>query len=89
MMVGTGNTFDGLCVRSESKDGSEGVLFVFRTHIPEPAQLPVVYLRGLDPHALYEVEGIPGRRSGLAWMHAGLSVPLQDFQSTVRKISRV
>ncbi|MBK8047488.1 MAG: GH36 C-terminal domain-containing protein [Anaerolineales bacterium] len=32
-----------------SKDKTEGVLFVFRTHIPEPAVLPPVYLQGLDP----------------------------------------
>jgi alpha-galactosidase len=72
-----------------SKDRAEAVLFVFRTHIPEPAQLPVIYLRGLDPQALYAVEGVPGRRSGLSWMHAGLSIPLRDFESTVRKIRRV
>jgi alpha-galactosidase len=72
-----------------AKDQAEGVLFVFRTHIPDPAQLPVIYLRGLDPQALYEVEGIEGRRSGLSWMHAGLLISLRDFQSTVRKIRRV
>ncbi|MBE0696035.1 MAG: alpha-galactosidase [Anaerolineaceae bacterium] len=76
-------------VQYSSKDCSEAVLFVFRTHIPEPAQLPQIYLRGLDPQALYEVEGVPGTRSGLSWMHAGLSIPLRDFESTVRRITRV
>ncbi|HEU5012024.1 MAG TPA: alpha-galactosidase, partial [Roseiflexaceae bacterium] len=72
-----------------SKDRSEGVLFAFRTHLPPPAQLPPLYLRGLDPDARYEVEGIDGARSGAAWMHAGLHVELQDFGSTVRRIRRV
>jgi alpha-galactosidase len=43
-------------VQYMSKDRSEGVLFAFRTHIPEPVMLPPLYLRGLDPDALYEIE---------------------------------
>jgi alpha-galactosidase len=65
------------------------VLFAFRTHLPPPAQLPPLYLRGLEPDARYEVEGIDGARSGSAWMHAGLSLELGDFGSTVRSIRRV
>ncbi len=76
-------------VQYMSKDQNEGALFVFRTHLPDPAQLPVIYLRGLDPLALYEIEGIPGQRSGLAWMQAGLTIPLKDFESTVRRIKKV
>jgi alpha-galactosidase len=76
-------------VQYMSKDRREGVLFVFRTHIPEPAQLPLIYLRGLDPTALYEIEDVPGDRSGLGWMQAGITIPLRDFQSTVRRIRRV
>ncbi len=72
-----------------NKECTEGVLFVFRTHIPEPAQLPNLTLRGLDPQARYEIEGLPGIRSGLSWMQAGLSIPLRDFQSTVRRIHQV
>jgi alpha-galactosidase len=64
-------------------------IFVFRTHLPEPAQLPVIYLRGMDPDGRYEIEGLPGVRSGLGWMRAGLTIPLGDFQSTVRRIKRV
>lgn len=71
-----------------SKDRAEGVLFVFRTHLQGPAVLPPIYLRGLDPDARYEVEGIPGARSGRAWMHAGLSIPLNDFASSARRIRR-
>lgn len=76
-------------VQYVSKDRQEAVLFAFRTHLPLPAQLPLLYLRGLDPAARYEVEGEPGARSGAAWMQAGLRVELADFQSTVRRIRRV
>lgn len=72
-----------------SRDRSEGVLFVFRTHLAGPANLPPIYLRGLDPDAQYEVEGVAGARSGRAWMHAGLAVPLRDLESAVRRIRRV
>jgi alpha-galactosidase len=72
-----------------AKDRSEAVLFAFRTHMPPRAQLPPLYLRGLDPDARYEVEGAAGARSGAAWMHAGLCLDLGDFQSTVRRIRRV
>jgi alpha-galactosidase len=75
-------------VQYVSKDRSAGALFAFRTHLPVPADLPPLYLRGLDPESRYEVEGL-GARSGLGWMHAGLSVELRDFQSTVRRIRRV
>ena len=75
-------------VQYVSKDRRESVLFVFRTHIPEPALLPPLYLRGLDPQALYVVEGFEGTRSGAGWMAAGLTVPLKDFQSAVLKIQR-
>lgn len=78
------------------KDRGEGVLFAFRAHVPGLAfsehlfaPLPPLYLRGLDPDARYEVEGLPGARSGRAWMHAGLRLDLPDFGSTMRRIRRV
>ena len=71
------------------KDRAEGVLFAFRTHQPEPVILPALHSRGLEPDALYEVEGVSGARSGRAWMEAGLQLELKDFQSTVRRIHRV
>jgi len=72
-----------------SKDRSESVLFAFRTHLPPPAQLPPLYLRGLDPDLAYEIEGFAGARSGSAWMNGGLSLELADFGSAVRRIRRV
>lgn len=76
-------------VQYMAKDGAEGVLFAFRTHLPMPTDLPPLYLRGLDPDALYTVEGFDGARSGASWMHAGLGVYLHDFGSTVRRITRI
>jgi alpha-galactosidase len=76
-------------VQYMSKDRSEGVLFAFRTHIPEPFMLPPLYLRGLDPAALYEIEGEAEPRSGAAWMHAGIQLWLKDFESEVRRVKRV
>jgi alpha-galactosidase len=87
-----------------AKDKSEGVLFVFRRHMPEPAVFPPIHLRGLDPDARYHVEGVAGARTGAAWMRDGLRVELAseimwsegnmeyrigDFTSAVRRIRRV
>ena len=72
-----------------SKDKSAGVLFAFRTHIPHPAPIPPLHLQGLEPNALYKVEGFDIARSGLAWMEAGLTIPLMNFQSDMRRIRRV
>jgi alpha-galactosidase len=72
-----------------SKDKGEGVLFAFRTHLPEPAKLPPIYLQGLDPQANYTIEGFSEARSGRAWMSLGMALPLTNFESTVRRIRRV
>jgi alpha-galactosidase len=71
------------------KDRSQGVLFAFRTHIPEPVTLPPLHLKGLDPQRLYEVEGVEGARSGLAWEQVGVNVMLADFESAVLRIRAV
>jgi alpha-galactosidase len=66
-----------------AKDGSEGVLFAFRTHMSEPATFPAIQLRGLQPDARYEVEGIDGARSGAAWMRDGMRLPLVSESKVV------
>jgi alpha-galactosidase len=77
-------------VQYVSKDQSEGVLFAFRTWMPMPAQLPPLRLRGLDPAAVYSVEGFDEPRSGAAWMADGLRVELKDdFTSVMRRIQRL
>ena len=55
-------------------DRSEAVLFVFRTQIANPVKLPPIFLRGLEPNALYEIKGY-GTRSGAAWMRVGIEFP--------------
>ena len=72
-----------------SQDGAEGVLFVFRTHLAEPAVLPLIHLRGLEAEGRYQIEGLEGVRSGRAWMKSGISIPLKDYQSAVRRIARI
>jgi alpha-galactosidase len=69
-----------------SKDRAAGVLFAFRMHMPPPATLPPLRLRGLDPQARYEIEGFAEARSGLAWMQLGAQIQLDDFESTLRRI---
>lgn len=75
-------------VQYVSKDQRESVLFVFRTHLPDPAQLPVLHLRGLDPEALYTIEGQGAACSGAAWMHAGLFVQIGDLESRMIRITQ-
>jgi alpha-galactosidase len=74
-------------VQYVDKAKAESVLFIFRTYLPDPAQLPQIYLRGLDPQARYEVEGF-GICSGAAWMSAGLFVPLKNLQSKLVRIRK-
>ncbi len=76
-------------VQYMSKDKSEGVVFAFRTHIPDPVNPMAVRLRGLDPLALYTVEGFEGTRSGAAWMSIENVFKLVNFESTLRRIRRV
>ncbi len=77
-------------------DRSEGVLFGFRIFSPQylpyttnTVLLPMLHLRGLDPAATYQIEGIDAVRSGAAWMDDGLRLSLPNFGSTVRRIRRV
>jgi alpha-galactosidase len=80
---------DFTAVQYVSKDKAEGVLFVFRVHLPEPARVPPVYLRGLEPQARYTIDGFDEVRSGAAWMNLGLRFDLGNGESTVRRIRRV
>ncbi len=81
-------------VQYMSKDKREGVLFTFYTHsartpLPDPGIMPLLYLQGLDPEARYRIEGVEGARSGTSWMHTGLSIHLNDFQSAVYHIQQI
>jgi alpha-galactosidase len=72
-----------------SKDRDEAVLFAFRTHMREPAPIPPIYLQGLDPDARYTIEGFAEVRSGRGWMNTGILLPLDNYTSTVRRITRI
>jgi alpha-galactosidase len=74
-------------VQYQSKDRAEGVLFAFRTYLPDPAMLPAIHLRGLDSETLYTVEGFDEPRSGAAWMADGLQIRLGNFQSMMLRIT--
>ncbi|HHY53964.1 MAG TPA: alpha-galactosidase, partial [Chloroflexi bacterium] len=76
-------------VQYVSKDKAEGVLFVFRVHLPEPARIPPIYLRGLDPEVRYVIDGFDEVRTGAAWMNVGLCFKLGNGDSTVRRIRAV
>lgn len=76
-------------VQYMSDDQQEGVLFAFRTHLPEPAPVLTLRLQGLDPVALYQVEGFEQIKSGRAWMNVDHLLNLPNFSSTMRRIRRV
>lgn len=72
-----------------SQDKRQGVLFVFRTFLPGPVNLPRVYLHGLDPNAFYRMDSDPHLRSGTAWMETGVQIDLQNFQSVMRTFRQI
>ncbi len=80
---------DYSAVQYVSQDKGESVLFVFRTHVPDPFNFPIIRLRGLEPGAMYTIEGFEQPRSGKAWMEAGLKVELKNLQSRVLRIKQV
>jgi alpha-galactosidase len=71
-----------------SKDQSEGVLFVFRQYIPNPAHPYQVTLRGLKPEKNYHIDGF-GTKSGQAWMNVPMAFDLFNFESKLLKIKPV
>lgn len=72
-----------------TRDRNEGVIFAFRTHIPEPVILPLLYPSGLEPEARYTIEGFTRARSGQAWMQTGLELKLGNFESRILRITRM
>ena len=56
----------------------------------QPPAIEPESLLGLDPDAVYEVEGEPAPRSGAAWEHDGLLLTFKnEFSSTMRHIRKV
>ena len=76
-------------VQYMAKDLSNGVVFAYRTWLPDPQEAPVIYPRGLEWASTYEVEGVAGTRSGAGWMSSGLKLKLGNLESTIRRIRRL
>jgi alpha-galactosidase len=71
-------------------DETRTLVFVFLSHALYGKETAQVQLRGLEPHALYQVEGSSERLSGAALMHRGLRVSLQgDYSSQLLEVRPV
>jgi|HubBroStandDraft_1064217.scaffolds.fasta_scaffold01034_11 alpha-galactosidase len=75
---------------SVARDKHEAAVFAFLHSSQQGQPYPQLYLRGLDPDALYSLhmqegklaEGAVGTASGDYWMHHGVSIYLRgDFQA--------
>ncbi|WP_425145127.1 alpha-galactosidase [Deinococcus sp.] len=71
-----------------SKDQAQGVLIAYHTHTAREHDAPPLYLQGLLPTERYELEGC-GVRTGEGWRLGGVTLPLGEFESTLRRIRRV
>lgn len=90
-------TFIGCARRAESaisalayvaKDKSEAVVFVYRLRPGQLADAPTIRVAGLDPEAVYELQGTGISRSGRGWAEIGLTVPLEDDRSALLRLHR-
>jgi len=75
---------------SVARDGHEAVVFAFLHSSQQGRPYPTLYLRGLDPDAIYSIHLQAGKlgdstvekASGGYWMHHGVEVSLRgDFQA--------
>jgi alpha-galactosidase len=72
------------------KDKAEAVVFVYRLRPGRLSEEPVVIRpAGLDPEAVYALDGTDTERSGKAWAEVGVAVALKDDSSTILRFSRV
>lgn len=73
-----------------SEDGEDIVIFTFHQGFCHDAVEPRVYLEGLEPDGVYQVEGMEGKLHGSTLMKAGLETGLGgDFDSRMFRIRRV
>jgi alpha-galactosidase len=81
-----------------SRDGWQTVLFAFLHSSSELYPFPRLYLRGLDPAAVYRLSAMDGKlsdnspveASGAYWMQHGIDVDLRgDFQAAAFTLERV
>jgi hypothetical protein len=82
---------------SVARDGHEAAIFAFLHSSQKGQPYPQLYLRGLDPNAVYSIhahegklaDGTVQRASGDYWMHHGVSVSLRgDFQAAFFTLER-
>lgn len=82
---------------SVSRDGHEAAVFAFLHSSQEGQPYPQLYLRGLDPEAVYSIhaqegkldDGTVQKASGDYWMHHGVNISLRgDFQAAFFKLER-
>jgi len=77
-------------------DGKQAVLFAFRHSQEYQTEPPVIYLRGLDEHAVYRLESADGKlggrqqqASGAYLMHNGIDLNLRgDYDSAIVVLER-
>lgn len=82
---------------SVARDGHEAVVFAFLHSSQKGQPYPRLYLRGLDPDAVYGLhmqegklaDGEVEKASGAYWMHNGVSILLRgDFQAAFFTLDR-
>jgi alpha-galactosidase len=82
---------------SVARDGHEAAVFAFLHSSQEGGAFPRLYLRGLDPDAVYSIhakegkleDGSPEHASGDYWMQHGAGVSLRgDFQAAFFTLER-
>ena len=82
---------------SVARDGHEAVVFAFLHSSQQGRPYPRLYMRGLDPDAVYTIQVQVGkladssvqRASGDYWMHHGVGVSLRgDFQAAFFTLER-
>ncbi len=82
---------------SVARDGHEAVVFAFLHSSQQGKPYPPLYLRGLDPDAVYSIHAQAGklidsavqRASGDYWMHHGVGLSLRgDFQAAFFTLER-
>jgi alpha-galactosidase len=81
-----------------SRDGKQTAVFAFLHSSSEGYPFPRIYLRGLDPNAMYQVtaidarlaDGTPANASGAYWMQVGIDVNMRgDFQAAAFTLERL
>ncbi|WP_263352940.1 alpha-galactosidase [Acidicapsa acidisoli] len=82
---------------SVARDGHQAAIFAFLHSSQKGQPYPQLYLRGLDPNAVYSLhahegklaDGAVQRASGDYWMHHGVSISLRgDFQAAFFTLER-